>query len=78
MVLTTEQQQKLSSRLAEVRDYGGDKRVAKIAGVTPRVIGKALSGGNVRVETMESILAGLITLEAERQTKLKELKKALA
>jgi DNA-binding phage protein len=78
MVLTTEQQKKLSRRLAEVRDYGGDKRVAEIAGVTARVIGKALSGGNVRVETMESILAGLITLEAERQAKLKELKKALA
>ncbi len=77
MVLSNEQQEKLSGRLAGVRDYGGEKRVAELANVTPRVIQKALTGGNVRVDTMESIMGALLTLEAERSSKVKKLNKAL-
>lgn len=78
MVLTQEQQQRLSERLDAVADVGGVSRVAELAGITPRVIQKAQSGGNVRVETMESVLGALLTVEAERRQKLIKLQKALA
>lgn len=77
MVLTQERQQRLGERLEELADYGGITRVAELAGVTIRVITKARAGGNVRVETMESIIAGLIAVEAEREAKLKTIEQAL-
>ena len=59
-------------------DFGGLTRVAEVAQVTPRVIQKAQNGGNVRVETMESIMGALLTVESERIAKLRKLEKALA
>ena len=78
MVLTQEQQERLTERLHAVNDVGGLTRVAELAGLTMRVIQKAQTGGNVRVETMESITSALLTVEAERKAKLKKVEKALA
>lgn len=77
MVLTQEQQQRLTERLDAIVDIGGVTRVAEVAGVTSRVIQKAQSGGNVKVETMESVMAALLSVEAERKGKLKKVEKAL-
>ncbi|UHG92533.1 hypothetical protein [Spirosoma oryzicola] len=78
MVLTQEQQQRLSERIDAVADVGGVSRVAELAEITPRVIQKAQSGGNVKVETMESVMEALLAVEAERKAKLNKLQKALA
>ena len=78
MVLTQEQQERLTNRIQSVMDFGGLTRVAEVAQVTPRVIQKAQNGGNVRVETMESIMGALLTVESERIAKLRKLEKALA
>ena len=78
MVLTQDQQQRLTERLDAVTDVGGLTRVAELAGVTPRVIQKAQAGGNVKVETMELVTDALLKVESERRAKLKKVDKALA
>ncbi|UHG93210.1 hypothetical protein [Spirosoma oryzicola] len=77
MVLSQDQQRRLSERLDAIYDVGGVTRVGQLAGVTPRVIQKAQSGGSVRIETIESITEALRTLEEERKAKLRKLQKAL-
>ncbi|WP_128544050.1 hypothetical protein [Larkinella soli] len=77
MTLTKEQCSDLKQRLYALSDFGGEKKVAELAGVTTRVIQKVKTGGNVRVETMEAILNALVALEAERSHRLEKLGRIL-
>lgn len=78
MVLTQDEQQRLSQRLNAITDFGGLTKVAEKAGVTTRVIQKAESGGNVRVDTMKVVMDSLLAVEAEREKELTRIQKELA
>ncbi|WP_019986491.1 hypothetical protein [Rudanella lutea] len=78
MILTQDQQKKLSNRITALSDFGGLQKVAEVAGCSKRTIQKAMWGGNVKLETAEAIEKALKEVESEYTKRKRQLEKALA
>lgn len=66
MELTKTQQEHFRKRFTKILDAGGYKKVSDLSGITTKTIHKALRGESVETATVESLIAGLLLVESEK------------